>query len=293
MNYEGILTAMVTPLTKDNLVDEKKLVDLIEFQLSNGITGLLMGGGTGEYAAVAPAERAKAVKIAKEAAAGRVPVIAGVLDPGLGDSIHAAQLYKKAGADSLLLLTPFYVSPSQEGIYDYFKKLDEAVDMPFMIYNIPYRTMINITPDTVERMADTMPNLCGMKECSPNLGQAIDLLNRVGDRIAVLSGEEFLCAGEVLMGAKGGIIATANVIPDVWVRIYEAAKNARMEEVRTLMKQYFPFFQVMFREPNPGPIKYAMKKIGKDPGVLSTPLREPGEALQKEIDAELKKIGLL
>lgn len=292
-HFEGIMTALLTPLTRENTVDVPKLEKLIDFQLENGVKGLLVLGGTGEYTALTMEAREQAVRATVRHANGRVPVVAGVLEPGIGESIKFAKACKAAGADALLLLAPFYVHPTQEGIIDFFRAVDQAVDMPLLVYNIPYRTYVNVLPETVEKMAAQMPNIIGMKECSPSFGQAVELLQRVGDQISVLSGEEFLMTGEVLMGAKGGVMATANLIPNVWVKLYELAEAGERKELTALLKRYYPLLKLLFQEINPGPLKYAMGRIGLDMGSVSIPLREPTEGLKAELDAEMKKLGLL
>lgn len=292
-HFEGIMTALVTPLTAENTVDVPKLEKLIDFQLENGVRGLLILGGTGEYTALTMEVREQAVRETVRYTAGRVPVVAGVLEPGIGESIKFAKLCKAAGADGLLVLAPFYVHPTQEGIIDFYRALDQAVDMPLLVYNIPYRTYVNVLPETVEKMCELMPNIIGMKECSPSFGQAVELIHRVGDKISVLSGEEFLMSGEILMGAKGAVMASANLIPDVWVQLYELAAARKTEELSALLKTYYPLIKLLFKEINPGPLKYAMKRIGLDMGFLSIPLREPSDGLKAELDAEMKKLGLL
>lgn len=287
------MTALVTPLTKNNAVDAAKMAKLIDFQIENGISSLLVLGGTGEYSALTVEERTEAVKAAVMAAAGRVPVVAGVLDPGIGEAVKCGKLFKAAGADALLVLTPFYVHPNQDGIIDFYKKFDQELDMPFLIYNIPYRTYVNILPETVEKLVDELPNVVGIKECSPSFGQALELIHRVGDRVSVLSGEEFLCGGEMLLGADGAVMATANLVPDVWVKVYKAVVAKDISEVRSLLKTYFPLFKLMFKEINPGPLKYAMARIGIDAGELSIPLKAPSPALKAEIDAKMKALGIL
>lgn len=291
--FEGIMTALLTPLTAENTVDVPKLKKLIDFQLENGVKGLLILGGTGEYTALTMEVREQAVRETIRYTNGRVPVVAGVLEPGIGESIKFAKICKAAGADALLLLAPFYVHPTQDGIIDFFCAVDRAVNMPLLVYNIPYRTCVNVLPETVEKMCELIPNIIGMKECSPSFGQAVELIQKVGSKISVLSGEEFLMSGEVLMGAKGAIMATANLIPDVWVRLYDLAAAHKIAELSDLLKTYYPLIKLLFKEINPGPLKYAMSRIGLDMGQISIPLREPSDELKVELDAEMKKLGLI
>ena len=294
MNFQGILTALVTPMDEQFQVDEAKLRQLVNIQIDSGIHGLVMLGGTGEYAALSAEERQRAVRIAKEEAAGRVPVVAGVLEPGFGECLKACKAFDSMGVDALLVLTPFYLSPSQPGIIDYFQRIDQAVNTPIILYNIPYRTSVNMTPDTVETIVNTTKNVVGIKECSPDLGQNIDLLRRLGSRISVLSGEEFLAASVMTYGACGGIIATANVLRKVWLELYEKSVAGQYKEATDIVKQYIPLFKALFREANPGPIKYAMRKLGLPAGLASTPIpAEPSQETRDLIDRLLTEFGLL
>lgn len=294
MKFEGILTALVTPMTDQFQVDEGKLRQLVNIQIDSGIHGLVMLGGTGEYAALSAEERQRAVRIAKEQAAGRVPVVAGVLEPGFGECMKACKAFEAQGVDALLVLTPFYLSPSQPGIIDYFQRIDQAVSTPIILYNIPYRTSVNMTPETVETIVNTTKNVVGIKECSPDLGQNIDLLRRVGNRISVLSGEEFLAASVMAYGACGGIIATANVLPKIWIELYDKSMSGQHKEATDMVKKYIPLFKALFREANPGPIKYAMRQLGLPAGTACTPIpSEPSKETRDLIDRLLNEFGLL
>ena len=163
MKFQGILTALVTPMDEQFQVDEAKLRQLVNIQIDSGIHGLVMLGGTGEYAALSAEERQRAVRIAKEEAAGRVPVVAGILEPGFGECLKACKAFDSMGVDALLVLTPFYLSPSQPGIIDYFQRIDQAVNTPIILYNIPYRTSVNMTPETGETIVNTTKNVVGIK----------------------------------------------------------------------------------------------------------------------------------
>lgn len=293
MELKGIMTALVTPLKNDNSVDEEKLVKLINYQIENKVSSLLVLGGTGEYTQLTFEERINAVNITVKAVNGRIPVVAGVLEPGIGEAIKFGKVCKAAGVDALLVLTPFYVIPTQQGIIDFYKKFDHEVDMKYLVYNIPYRTSVNILPETMEKLVNESQNLIGMKECSPSLAQSIESVHRLGDKISVLSGEEFLAPSLMLLGAKGGILATSCLVPNVWVSIYNAAISKNVDELSKLIKDYFPLFKLIFKEINPGPLKYAMERIGLEVGELSIPLRMPSEELKTEIDNKLRALGLI
>ncbi|NYB75257.1 4-hydroxy-tetrahydrodipicolinate synthase [Sedimentibacter hydroxybenzoicus DSM 7310] len=293
MNLTGIMSAIVTPLTEAYTIDESAMKRLIDFQIERGINSLLVLGGTGEYSALTMEVREQAVLSAVKYSNGRIPVIVGVLEPGIGEATKFALKAKAAGADAILVVTPYYIHPDQEGMIDWYKRLDAAVNMPMLIYNIPYRTYVNIQPEAVKALADACPNIIGIKECSPNLGQAIDLIRTCGDRITVLSGEEFLCTSEILLGMKGGIMASANLVPDVWVEIYKKASVGKNNEATEVLMKYYPLFKLLFKEINPGPLKYALSIIGLDCGPVASPLHEPSDKLKKELKRELTNLGII
>lgn len=292
-NLEGIMCALVTPLTPEGNVDSEKMEKLVEFQIEKGIHSLLVLGGTGEYSALSMEEREAAVKAAVKASAGRVPVVAGVLEPGIGECMKFCKACIEAGADALLVLTPFYIHPTQEGIYNFYKKLNDELQFPILIYNIPYKTSVNCLAPTTERILKDLPHVFGMKECCPDFSQALDDLRRFGETSCVLSGEEFLATQEMLCGAKGAIMATANLVPEVWLEIYGLVKEGKAKEAREKTYQYFDLFKMMFAEVNPGPLKYAMGLAGLDVGSTRVPLVEPSDGLKSQIKAEMIKLGII
>ncbi|MDR1579244.1 MAG: 4-hydroxy-tetrahydrodipicolinate synthase [Synergistaceae bacterium] len=290
---KGIMTALVTPLDKNGNVDETKLRDLVSRQIKAGIHGFLVLGGTGEYCALSRAERVRAVESTVNESKGRVVVIAGVLDPGIGDSIESGLAFKKAGADALLTLVPYYVHPTQEGIHDFFMRVCDAINMPIMIYNIPYRTMVNCLPETVERLVDDDKRIVGIKQCNTNLAESIDLVRRAGDRIALFSGEDFLFPSQFMIGMKNAMIASTNLIPDLWMDIYDKLVSGKYEEAFKLHKELYPLIKAIYAETNPGPMKWGMNKIGLPGGELSIPLVEPSAATKENLLAAMKNWKLV
>lgn len=292
--YNGIMTALITPLKEDRRsVDTEALTKLIEFQLSKKISSFLILGGSGEYSALSQEQREIAVKTCVKAVAGRVPIMAGVLEPGLGECLKVSRAFIAAGVDSLLILTPFYVHATQEGLYQFFKTVEEELKFPFAVYNIPYRTMVNCEPATIERLADDCPHMIGMKECSPSFQQAQEVINRAGQKCDILSGEENLMAFEVALGAEGGIMATANLLPELFVDLYELGKAGKVAEASALLHKYVPLLKLLFKETNPGPMKYAMALKGMPVGGVSLPLIDPGDELKSAIKAEMKRMGII
>ena len=294
MFFEGIMTAIATPIDENGAVLEKEFRELIRFQYDNGVKGILVLGGSGEGVQLSAGERHRVMDIAVDEGRGHLQVVAGIILPGLQDVLEDARYAKACGADAVMVVTPYYVVPSQEGFLEYYLKVSEAAQhMPLYIYNIPYRTGVNILPATVEKIADRLPNLVGIKECTQNLGQFIDLAIRVGNRISVLSGEEFLCVSELALGACGAVMATANIIPGVWVRIYELSKEKNYDEAVSLLKKYYPYLRACFLEANPGPLKAAMRLCGLPAGCTSLPLLEPSAENMRILADEAEKLGLV
>lgn len=282
--FSGIATAIVTPFDANNIVDDAKMKTLVDWQIEKGVKGLLVLGGSGEYVALTMKERIRAVSSAVRAAAGRVPIIAGVLEPGIGESIEAAKQFREAGAAIPLVITPYYVSPTQDGIYDFFKRFDEGFKYPFLVYNIPYKNNTNIAPATFVRLVEELPNCCGIKECSVNFASCVEIVQRVGNKCTVMSGEDLMMGGHVLFGAEAAIIASANLIPAQWVQLFEDAKAKNVDAVIAFQEKYYPLFELLFAEVNPAPLKYAMGKIGIDVGEVSTPLHPCSVGLRAKLD---------
>lgn len=293
MSFKGVMTALVTPLDEKGAVVEESLRKLIRFQIKNGVHSVLVLGGTGEYVQLSMAERKRAIDITISEASGKIPVVVGAGSPGLSDNIEIGQYAKKAGADAVMLVSPYYVIPSQEGIIDYHKKFDNAVKLPLILYNIPYRTNVNMLPETIEAMVKEIPNIVAIKECSPNLAQVIELILRVGDKIEVLCGDEFLASTELMLGAKGLIMASANLIPDVWVKMYNLMQEKEFEAVIKMTKDYYPLFKAVFMETNPGPLKEAMRMAGLPADNISSPLRIPTDATKIALKAVMKELKLI
>jgi len=293
LDLHGIMTAIVTPLNADNTINEEELKNLIDFQIKNGVHCLLALGGTGEYTALTMAERKHMVEATVKFTARRVPVIIGNLETGLGESIAFSNYCKDAGADAVMVMTPYYVHPTQQGIYDYYMALDKAVDLPILVYNIPYRTNVNVTPETLERLANDMKHLSGIKECNNSPAQCIEYIRRVGDKISVFSGEEYLSVMLMALGAKGAVMATANVFPAEWVKMYELSVSGKAGEALEILGKYTELIGAMFSEINPGPLKHALDCAGYPCGPVATPLVPVSEGTKARVEAALKELGLM
>ncbi|WP_433957078.1 4-hydroxy-tetrahydrodipicolinate synthase [Cytobacillus horneckiae] len=290
MKYEGIMTALVTPIDENNSVDKEAFAQIIEDQVKNGIHSLLVLGGTGEYTALSMEQRKIAIDVAMQVNKGRVPVVVGLLSPGLGDNIELGKYAKSAGADSVMVVTPFYVNPTNDGFLSYYEAIDQALDMPIILYNIPYKTGIHMTNDVVERIVDKISNITAMKVCSDNMGDVLELLQLVGDRISVLCGEDYRAVSSLISGAPGAITASSNLIPDVWVKIYNLVQQKEYDKAVALHKEFFPLMKALYREGNPGPLKAALEMIGLPTGRVSVPLLEASDGVKKELKNKLSEL---
>lgn len=286
----GIYTALCTPVM-DGKVNAAAMDKLVNFVIDNGTTGLVALGGTGEYCALTNEQRIDGVKMTIAANKGRVPVVAGIIGPGLPEAIEMGNKCKELGADAIMVVTPYYVVANQQGIYDYYRQVMKNVDLPLVLYNIPYRTGVNMLPETVERLLDSddRGQIVAMKECCPNMGQVLELLSKVRERTSVLTGEEFLFYQEISCGAQGGILATSNLLPKMWADIFDLIVAGKREKAAEIVVKVTPLLRLIFAESNPGPLKDAMKMIGIDCGDPLLPLEKPGKEIVDGLARELKK----
>lgn len=269
--YRGIMTATPTPLNARGEVQATAVREHVERQVGSGITGILPIGGTGEFISLTPAQRLRMLEVTVEAVAGRVPVVAGVLHPGLADTIAAARDYLKAGADSIMVVTPYYYRPTQAGIVDYFRRVSDAVDGDLVLYEIPYRTGVSLLPETVAKIVETTRTVA-MKACNPDLSQQMRVAEAVADRIATFTGEEAVFPLHIAMGAVGGMLAGSNLFPRAWTRILALVNAGDLAAAKALHAQLQPATDALYSEPNPGPIKAAMQLQGMPMGDVIAPM---------------------
>jgi len=289
----GMMTPLVTPVNKDGSINEKVLVDVVEDQLAHGAHSLLALGGTAEVTALKPEDRKLSLEIVVKTVKKRIPVVAGVIELGVYESIRSAQMCKEAGADVLLVCTPYGGATTPQGCLDFFTAIDKAVNMPIIIYNFPGRTGYNCTPDMVGQLLDKVPNIVGIKECAEKFDQTMQLISRFGDRMQVLSGNEFLAPWEILMGAKGAILASSNPLPTEWIKIYDLAVAGKVNELNEFAMKFLPLVKVLFVEQHPGPMKYSMTLKGFDVGDPILPICPVSQKARNEIKEMMNKYGVI
>ena len=286
------LVAIVTPF-KGGKVDEAGLRDLIEFQIANGTHGIVPCGTTGESPTLSHEEHERVIDIAVEQTGKRVPVIAGTGSNNTEEAISLTSHAKKAGADAVLMISPYYNKPTQEGIYRHFEKVAKAVDIPIIIYNIPGRTASNIEPATIERLS-RIDNIVGVKEASGSMKQITDIIALCGDDFTVVSGEDYLTFPLLCVGGKGVISVVSNVAPRDMADLCNFFFEGKFEEARRLYYKLLPLLHVLFIETNPAPVKAAlamMKKIESEE--VRLPLVTMSEANRERLRKVLEAQGLL
>ncbi len=283
----GIMPAFPTPIRADGGPDETALRRLVGFFLDNGCQGLVPLGGTGEYVALSPAARARVVAVTVEAAGGHVPVIPGVLSPGFAEAVAAGRDFACAGASGLLLIAPYYVQPGQAGIAEYVRAFRTKVDCPIVFYDIPYKTKVLTEAATILGLAQD-GTIIGMKACNTDMHHFNTVAAGMPPGFFLLSGEDTLFPAHMALGAKGGILATAALLPAYWVRMFEAASGGRLAEAIAAQRLLLPLLGALFAEVNPGPLKQAMAMIGQPVGPVLRPLRPPEEATMAALRAAIE-----
>ena len=288
----GSLVALVTPMDSRGNLDWQALDRLIEFHLNEGTDGIVAVGTTGESATLDMEEHKEVIRRVVDKVAGRIPVIAGTGANSTSEAVELTQDARSVGADACLLVTPYYNKPTQEGLYQHFRFIAEAVDIPQILYNVPGRTACDMLPDTVVRLAD-IDNIIGIKEATGDLQRARELIDRVGDRMAIYSGDDPTAVELILMGGKGNISVTANVAPRLMHQLCEAALNGDAETARRLNQQLMPLHKKLFIESNPIPVKWALHEMGLIGDGLRLPMTRLSDDCQPVVREALKQCGLL
>jgi 4-hydroxy-tetrahydrodipicolinate synthase len=292
MGLKGIYTALVTPF-KDGKLDEKAFRNLIEFQLKGGINGVVPCGTTGEAPTLSYEEHEKVIELAVKYAKGKVPVIAGTGSNSTQEAIELTEGAKKLGADFCLLTTPYYNKPTQEGLYQHFKAIAEAVNIPIILYNIPGRTGINMTPETIFRLS-RIKNIVGIKEAAGSLAQVSDIYRLTKGTFTILSGDDNLFLPMMSVGAVGVISVVSNIMPKEMQSLYRAfliEKN--IKKAMNIHTRLMPLFQGIFVETNPIPVKEAMAYMGMIKKEFRLPLCPLSDANSRFIKGLLGEYGLL
>ena len=290
--FKGSLVALVTPF-RNGKFDEDAYQSFVEWQIEEGTHGLVPVGTTGESPTLSHAEHERVVELCIEAAAGRVPVIAGAGSNSTEEAIGLAKHAKKAGADGALIVTPYYNKPSQDGMYAHFKAIADAVDIPIIVYNIPPRSVIDMSVETMARLAKDCPNIVGVKDATNDLTRPLSTRAAIGENFAMLSGEDATVLSYLVNGGDGCISVTANVAPRLCALMHEAWQRGDTREAMKINERLFPLHQALFVEPNPVPAKFAMSLLDHMTMDVRLPLTPANGNTQDRIRKAMVSAGLL
>ncbi|WP_027390631.1 4-hydroxy-tetrahydrodipicolinate synthase [Chrysiogenes arsenatis] len=290
LQLQGTIVALITPF-KDGAVDEAAYRQLIEFQIASGVDGIVPCGTTGESATLSHEEHRRVIQICIEQVAGRVPVIAGTGSNSTEEAISLTENAMKDGADAALVVTPYYVKPSQEGLYQHYMELAK-IGIPIVLYNVPGRCGVDMVPATVARLA-VEKNIIAIKDATGNMSVASEIRRLCGDTITLLSGDDFTALPQILLGGKGVISVIANIIPSEWSAMTHAALKGDWQSAVAIHDRYFHINNLLYLDANPIPVKTAVSLMGKCGGDFRLPLCRMNEGNHGKLSAEMQRLGLI
>lgn len=289
---QGCLVAIATPMSADGALDFDALVRLIDWHIAEGTAGIVIVGTTGESPTVNVDEHHALIEKTVRHAAGRIHVMAGTGANSTAEAIELGRFAQSVGANSHLSVVPYYNKPTQEGLYQHFKAIAEAVDLPLVLYNVPGRTVADMSNDTILKLS-AIPNIVGVKEASGDIGRAQDLFARIPNNFACYSGDDATGMAFVLLGGHGVISVTANVAPGPMAQMIDAALQGHSEEARRINASLIPLHRDLFVEANPIPVKWALSQMGRIPEGIRLPLTALSSQHHDRVRQALKHAHLL
>lgn len=289
--FKGSLTALITPFS-NGTVDSDAFQSFVEWQIAEGTHGLVPCGTTGESPTLSHDEHMKVTEMCIEASAGRASVIAGAGSNSTEEAVGLAQHAKQAGADAVLVVTPYYNKPTQEGLYQHFKAIHDAADLPVIIYNIPGRSIVDMSVETMARLAE-LTNVVGVKDATADLTRPILTRLAIGDEFCQLSGEDGTVVPFLAAGGHGCISVTSNVAPRLCSELHEAWQADNLSTVMELQDRLMPLHKALFCESSPGPVKHAAKLLGKCSDEVRLPLCEIADSSKATVESAMRSVGLI
>jgi 4-hydroxy-tetrahydrodipicolinate synthase len=290
--YTGSIVAIVTPMFEDGSIDWDSYRKLIDWHVAEGTSAIVAVGTTGESPTVSVEEHCELIKVAVEAAKKRVPVIAGTGGNSTREAIELTAYAKKVGADASLSVVPYYNKPTQEGLYQHFKTIAEKVDIPIILYDVPGRTVVSLSNDTVVRLSQ-VPGVVGIKDATSDLVRHVDLTMRLPAGFSLLSGNDDTALAYVLLGGHGVISVTANIAPRAMSAMVAAARAGKLDDARALNKRLMPLHTKLFVEANPIAPKWALHRMGKIGSGIRLPLIPLSKAAEPVVERALQDAGVL
>ncbi|WP_257448800.1 4-hydroxy-tetrahydrodipicolinate synthase [Archangium lipolyticum] len=290
--FEGSMTALATPF-REGALDEASYRALVRQQIAGGTSVLIPMGTTGEAVTMTPEERFRAIRVVVEEAAGRVQVVGGAGSNSTAEAIEGVKRVREAGADGTLIVTPYYNKPTQAGMVEHFKAIAKAhPGFPIIAYNVPGRTGVDLLPETALRLCD-LPEVVAIKEATGNMARTVDLVEKCGERLTLLSGDDFTVLPFIACGGKGVISVSSNVAPRMMADLVAAARAGQLARAQELQVRMNELHKLLFIESSPIPVKWALHKLGLFGPELRLPLVPMTEPNAKKLEAELRKLGLL
>ncbi|MGD0338607.1 MAG: 4-hydroxy-tetrahydrodipicolinate synthase [Bacteroidota bacterium] len=291
--FQGTGTALVTPFTRDGKLDEQTVRRLVEFQIKGGVEAIIPAGTTGESPTLEEDEHRRLIEIVVDQNRKRVKIIAGAGTNSTAHSIRLSKQAKEAGADILLLVGPYYNKPSQEGYYQHFRTIAEAVDLPFIVYNVPTRTSGNIEPSTLLRIAKDIPTAAGVKEASGSMPQIMEIARNKPEGFSLLSGDDVFTLPLMAVGGDGVISVISNEVPKIFSEMVRYCLKNNYKKAVAIHNKLLPLMQANFFEANPMPVKAALAMMGMIEEVYRLPLVKIGDANRQKLLAVLRELKLL
>jgi 4-hydroxy-tetrahydrodipicolinate synthase len=290
--FKGSFVALITPMRADGSFDEKAYAEFVDWQIEEGTNGIVPVGTTGESPTLSHDEHKRVVEIAVSVAKGRIPVIAGAGSNSTEEAIALTRHAKEAGADAALIVTPYYNKPTQEGMFLHYSAIADSVDIPIIIYNIPGRSVVNMSVETMARLAKHK-NIVGVKDSTADLQRPILQRLAMGNDFCQMSGEDQTAISFLAAGGHGCISVTANIAPRLCSEMHAAWAEGRVKDAIAIQDRLTPLHDSLFCETSPGPVKYAASLLGKTSNRCRLPLAPPGEATQARVRAAMTSVGLL
>jgi 4-hydroxy-tetrahydrodipicolinate synthase len=289
--FKGSFVALITPF-RNGGIDERKFQDLAGWQIEQGTHGLVPIGTTGEAPTLSQQEQERVIELCVEVANGRVPVVAGAGSNSTTHTIELTRMAKEAGATAALIQCPYYNKPTQEGLYQHFKTVHDAVDIPIVIYNIPGRAAVDMSNATMARLAK-LPNIVGVKDATNDLARPARMRVEIGSDFALMSGEDATAVAYLAQGGDGCISVTANVAPRLLAEMHEAWQRGEIATVRRINERLMPLHDALFAETSPAPVKYAASLLGKCEPIVRQPLWQIMPETQERVAQAMRGAGLL
>ena len=286
------MTALITPFRNGQL-DEKSFSAFVDWQIAQGTTGLVPVGTTGESPTVTHQEHGRMVEMCVAVAAGRVPVMAGAGSNATAEAIDMAKFAQKTGAQAVLCVSPYYNKPSQEGLFQHYKAIAEAIDIDVFLYNIPGRSIIDISIDTMQRLRDACPNIAGVKDATADMGRVSLQRHQLGEKFVQVSGEDMTALGFNAYGGVGCISVTANIAPALCAQLQTATLKGDFATALAVQDKLAPLHEALFIEPNPAGVKYAANRLNLCENELRLPLVPVSAPTANRIDAAMAHAGLI